>query len=137
MLGASYPLLDVFLTILYFFLFIIWISFLITVFIDVIGSHDIDGWAKALWVIVVIILPFLGVFVYLICGRRAIAKLFQKDWWVQGWAAFEKPDRGPKWKRFRWAVIVASWNEMSNFFVPGAKSSFSAQIASTKAANGL
>ncbi len=66
MLAASYPVLDAFLTMLYFFLFIIWIWLLITVFIDIFRSRDIGGWAKALWVIFVIILPFLGVFVYLI-----------------------------------------------------------------------
>ena len=68
MLAATYqyPILDFFLTMLYFFLFIIWIWLLITVFIDIFRSHDMGGWAKALWVIFIIILPFLGVFVYLI-----------------------------------------------------------------------
>ena len=51
---------------LYFFLFIIWIWLLITVFIDIFRSRDMGGGAKALWCIFVIILPFLGVFVYLI-----------------------------------------------------------------------
>jgi ABC-type multidrug transport system fused ATPase/permease subunit len=51
---------------LYFFLFIIWIWILITVFIDIFRSHDLGGGAKALWVIFVIIIPFLGVFIYLI-----------------------------------------------------------------------
>jgi ABC-type multidrug transport system fused ATPase/permease subunit len=68
MLAATYqyPILDFFLTMLYFFLFIIWIWLLITVFIDIFRSHDMGGVAKALWVIFIIILPFLGVFVYLI-----------------------------------------------------------------------
>ncbi len=68
MLAATYqyPILDFFLTMLYFFLFVIWIWLLITVFIDVFRSHDMGGWAKALWVIFIIVLPFLGVFVYLI-----------------------------------------------------------------------
>jgi hypothetical protein len=66
MLASSYPILDAFLTMLYFFLFIIWIWLLIMVFIDIFRSHDMGGGAKALWVIFVIILPFLGVFVYLI-----------------------------------------------------------------------
>jgi ABC-type multidrug transport system fused ATPase/permease subunit len=68
MLLASYqyPILDFFLTMLYFFLFIIWIWLLIMVFTDIFRSHDMGGWAKALWVIFIIILPFLGVFVYLI-----------------------------------------------------------------------
>ena len=66
MIASSYPILDAFLTMLYFFLFIIWIWLLITVFIDIFRSHDMGGGAKALWVIFVIILPFLGVFVYLL-----------------------------------------------------------------------
>jgi uncharacterized membrane protein YcjF (UPF0283 family) len=68
MLAASYqyPILDFFLTMLYFFLFVIWIWLLIMVFMDVFRSHDMGGWAKALWVIFIIVLPFLGVFVYLI-----------------------------------------------------------------------
>jgi hypothetical protein len=63
---TNYPILDAFLTMLYFFLFFIWIWLLIMVFMDIFRSHDIGGGAKALWVIFVIILPFLGVFVYLI-----------------------------------------------------------------------
>jgi ABC-type multidrug transport system fused ATPase/permease subunit len=66
MFASSYPVLDAFLTMLYFFLFIIWIWLLIVVFMDIFRSHDLGGWAKALWVIFIIILPFLGVFVYLI-----------------------------------------------------------------------
>jgi Short C-terminal domain/Phospholipase_D-nuclease N-terminal len=66
MLATNYPILDAFLTMLYFFLFIIWIWLLITVFIDIFRSRDIGGGAKALWCIFVIVLPFLGVFVYLI-----------------------------------------------------------------------
>jgi ABC-type multidrug transport system fused ATPase/permease subunit len=68
MLAASYqyPILDFFLTMLYFFLFVIWIWLLIMVFMDVFRSHDMGGWAKALWLIFIIVLPFLGVFVYLI-----------------------------------------------------------------------
>jgi ABC-type multidrug transport system fused ATPase/permease subunit len=68
MLAATYqyPILDFFLTMLYFFLFVIWIWLLIMVFVDIFRSHDMGGWAKALWVIFIIILPFLGVFVYLI-----------------------------------------------------------------------
>ena len=66
MFGTDYPVLDAFLTILYFFLFFIWIWLLVMVFFDIFRSHDMSGWAKALWVIFIIILPFLGVFVYLI-----------------------------------------------------------------------
>ena len=66
MLASSYPVLDAFLTMLYFFLFFIWIWLLIMVFFDIFRSHDMGGLGKALWVIFIIILPFLGVFVYLI-----------------------------------------------------------------------
>jgi Short C-terminal domain/Phospholipase_D-nuclease N-terminal len=66
MLAYDYPLGSVFLTMLYFFLFVIWIWILITVFIDIFRSHDLNGWIKALWVIFIIVLPYLGVFVYLI-----------------------------------------------------------------------
>jgi ABC-type multidrug transport system fused ATPase/permease subunit len=86
MLAASYqyPILDFFLTMLYFFLFIIWIWLLITVFIDIFRSRDMGGMAKALWVIFVIILPFLGVFVYLIARggkmhERAAAEAAQQQ----------------------------------------------------------
>ena len=66
MLASSYPILDIFLTTLYFFLFIIWIWLLFMVFIDIFRSHDMGGWAKALWVIFIIVMPYLGVLVYLI-----------------------------------------------------------------------
>ena len=86
MLAASYqyPILDFFLTMLYFFLFIIWIWLLIMVFVDIFRSRDMGGFAKALWVIFVIILPFLGVFVYLIARgskmhERAAAEAAQQQ----------------------------------------------------------
>jgi hypothetical protein len=62
----DYPLGGLFLSMLYFFLFFIWIWLLIMVFSDIFRSHDLGGFAKALWCIFVIIVPFLGVFVYLI-----------------------------------------------------------------------
>ena len=66
MLASSYPVLDAFLTMLYFFLFFIWIWLLISVFGDIFRSHDLGGVAKALWVIFVIVVPYFGVFIYLI-----------------------------------------------------------------------
>ncbi len=59
------PLFDLFWSMLWIFLFIIWIWLLISVFIDIF-RNDISGWGKALWVIFVIVLPFLGVLVYLV-----------------------------------------------------------------------
>ena len=49
MIASSYPLLDVFWTMLWFFLFFIWIWLLITVFVDLFRSHDLSGWGKAGW----------------------------------------------------------------------------------------
>lgn len=66
MLGTSYPVLDIFWTMVQVFLFIIWIWLLIVVFGDIFRSHDMGGLAKALWVIGVIIFPYIGVLVYLI-----------------------------------------------------------------------
>ena len=66
MLATNYPILDIFLTTLYFFIFIVWLWLLFMVFIDIFRSHDLHGWAKALWVIGIIIMPYLGVLVYLI-----------------------------------------------------------------------
>jgi hypothetical protein len=57
---------DVFLSMLWFFLFFIWIWLLISVFSDIFRSDDLSGWGKALWTILVIVLPYLGVLVYLI-----------------------------------------------------------------------
>ena len=66
MLASSYPLLDLFLTMLEIFLFIVWIWLLIVVFGDIFRSHDMGGLAKAIWVIFIIIIPYLGVLIYLI-----------------------------------------------------------------------
>jgi Short C-terminal domain len=66
MLAYTYPLLDLFGSMLGFFLLIIWFWLLIIIFSDIFRSRDLSGWAKALWSIFVIILPFLGIFTYLI-----------------------------------------------------------------------
>ena len=73
MLAASYPFLDVLWTMIVFFAFIIWIWLLITIFSDIFRRHDIGGGAKTLWIIFVIILPYLGVFIYLITQSHHIA----------------------------------------------------------------
>ena len=65
-IAADYPFLDVLWTIIIFFCWVIWIWIVITVFIDVFRRDDIGGWHKAAWVVFVIVLPFLGVLVYLI-----------------------------------------------------------------------
>ena len=64
--SSSYPALNVFWTIIEVFLWIIWFWILITVFIDIFRSPDLSGWGKALWFIFVLIIPLIGVLVYLI-----------------------------------------------------------------------
>lgn len=66
MLGTSYPLLNAFWTILYVFVFILWLFVLFRVIWDVFRSHDLSGWGKAGWLFFIIVLPLLGVLVYLI-----------------------------------------------------------------------
>ena len=66
MLASTYPLLDFLWTMIEIFFFIVWIWLAIMVFVDIFRSHDMGGWAKALWVLFVVILPFLGILVYLI-----------------------------------------------------------------------
>ena len=65
-IAADYPFIDVLWTMIIFFFWVIWIWIVITVLIDVFRRHDIGGFAKALWVIFVVILPWLGVLIYLI-----------------------------------------------------------------------
>jgi ABC-type multidrug transport system fused ATPase/permease subunit len=64
--SSSYPLLNIFWTIFELFLWIIWIWILIWIFIDIFRSHDLSGWAKALWFLFVLFIPLVGVLVYLI-----------------------------------------------------------------------
>jgi hypothetical protein len=64
--AADYPFLDVFWTMIIFFCWVIWIWIVITILVDVFRRDDIGGFAKAAWVVFVIILPFLGVLIYLI-----------------------------------------------------------------------
>ncbi len=66
MLAYTYPLLDFLWTLVEIFLFVIWIWLAIMVFVDIFRSHDMGGLAKAVWVLFIIILPFIGILVYLI-----------------------------------------------------------------------
>jgi len=72
----NYPLLDAFWTMLWFFLWILWFFLLFRIILDIFRSKDLGGWGKAGWLIFVIILPFLGVFVYLIARG---SKMAQRD----------------------------------------------------------
>ena len=80
----SYPLLGAFWTILEIFLWIIWIWILIYVFIDIFRSRDLSGWGKALWFLFVLLIPLIGVLVYLIARggkmhERAVQQAQQQD----------------------------------------------------------
>jgi hypothetical protein len=92
MLVASYPFLSVFWTMCIFFLFVVWIMILFRVFADIFRRHDVGGGTKTLWVIFVIILPFLGVLIYLLTQNdgmtqrameRAQAQQARMDSYVQ------------------------------------------------------
>jgi hypothetical protein len=73
MLSYDYPLLGMFWTMLWFFLWVAWIVILFRVIFDIFRSRDLGGFSKALWVIFVVLLPFLGVFVYLIARGHSMS----------------------------------------------------------------
>jgi hypothetical protein len=78
-IAADYPFLDVLWTMILFFAWVAWIWIVITVFIDVFRRQDIGGWAKAGWVVFVIVLPFLGVLVYLIAQHDGMRERSTKE----------------------------------------------------------
>ncbi|HET9243868.1 MAG TPA: SHOCT domain-containing protein [Gaiella sp.] len=77
--AADYPFLDVLWTMLIFFLWIAWFMLLFRIIVDIFRRHDIGGGGKVLWMIFVILLPFLGVFVYLITQSRHMAERDLKE----------------------------------------------------------
>ena len=74
LLAADYPFLDVLWTLLVFFLWVAWFMLLFYVVADVFRRRDISGGKKALWLIFVLFVPFLGVFVYLIANSDEMAR---------------------------------------------------------------
>ena len=82
--SSSYPLLNLFWSMFIFFLWVIWIWILIWIFIDIFRSHDLSGWAKALWFLFVLFIPLIGVVVYVIARggsmhERAAQQAQQED----------------------------------------------------------
>jgi hypothetical protein len=80
----NYPALDIFWTIIEIILWVIWIWILIYVFIDIFRSRDLSGWAKALWFLFVLLIPLIGVLVYLIVRgssmhERSVQQAQQQD----------------------------------------------------------
>ena len=74
MLADDFGTGQVFWSMLWFFMFFIWIWLLIVVFSDIFRSHDLSGFAKTLWVIFIIVVPYLGVFVYLIARGHKMSE---------------------------------------------------------------
>ena len=103
MLASDYPFLDVLWTMAIFFLWVLWFSLLFNVFADVFRRNDLSGWGKTGWLVFAIVLPFLGVFIYLITqgagmternlererGQRAQLDEYVRDTAVGGGAAAE------------------------------------------------
>ncbi len=74
MLAYDYPLLGLFWTMMIFFLWFAWLWLLFRVFADIFRSKDMGGWGKALWSIFVILVPFLGVFIYVIVNGKSMTE---------------------------------------------------------------
>src|SRR5262245_57892065 len=78
MVLAEFTLGEVFLSVLYIFMFVIWFWLLISIFGDLFSDHEESGWSKALWTIFVIFMPFLGILVYLIVRGKGMAERAMK-----------------------------------------------------------
>ena len=76
--AADYPFLDVFWTMILFFCWVAWIWMLIMIFSDVF-RRDISGWTKAAWCLFVLVLPFLGAFIYLIVDGKGLTERRVRD----------------------------------------------------------
>jgi Phospholipase_D-nuclease N-terminal/Short C-terminal domain len=78
-IAADYPFMDVLWSMIIFFAWVAWIWILITILTDVFRRHDIGGGTKALWTIFLVVIPFLGVLVYLVAQHDGMAERQQKD----------------------------------------------------------
>lgn len=74
LIAVVYPLLEVFWTMLIFFAFVVWVWILFTVIADLFRRDDASGWVKVGWIVLVILLPYLGVFIYLIAQHRGMTE---------------------------------------------------------------
>jgi hypothetical protein len=73
-LAADYPLLNIIWTMLVFFGFLLWIMLIFRAFADLFGRHDIGGWGKAGWTILIIVVPLIGVCIYLLSQGKGVAE---------------------------------------------------------------
>ena len=78
-IAADYPFMDVFWTIIIFFCWVVWIWIMVVILTDVFRRRDIGGWTKALWVIFLIVVPFLGALIYLIAQHDGMAERSEKQ----------------------------------------------------------
>jgi general stress protein CsbA len=78
-IAADYPFLDVLWTMIIFFAWVIWIWMVIVIFADIFRRRDIGGWTKAAWCVFIIVVPFLGVLVYLIAHHDDLAERRERD----------------------------------------------------------
>jgi putative oligomerization/nucleic acid binding protein/phospholipase D-like protein len=74
LIAADYPFLDVLWTIVIFFVWVAWLMILFRLLGDIFRRHDISGWGKAAWLVFLIVLPFLGVLIYLIANGEEMRK---------------------------------------------------------------
>jgi hypothetical protein len=78
-LATSYPALEIFWTILVFFAFVVWLMILFTVLSDIFRRHDTTGTTKVLWIILIIVLPYIGTFAYLITQHNGMTERAQQQ----------------------------------------------------------
>ncbi|MDT9686906.1 SHOCT domain-containing protein [Streptomyces sp. P9(2023)] len=75
----DYPLLNLFWTMLWFFLWIMWLFLLFKIITDIFRDHELNGWAKAGWLILCIVLPYLGVLIYVIARGKGMSQRDMKQ----------------------------------------------------------
>jgi hypothetical protein len=102
LIAATYPFLEIFWTMLIFFAFIVWIWILFVVIADIFRRHDTSGFVKVLWIIFIILIPYFGVFIYLIAEHKGMtertiqhqeAAQSQMDSYVRSVASSEDPSQ--------------------------------------------
>lgn len=93
----DYPLLNLFLMMLWFFLFVAWIWLLISLLADIFRSRDLSGWGKALWIFFIIILPLLGALIYLIARGKGMAERSAEEYGLRedAFRAYVQEAAGP------------------------------------------
>ena len=95
------------------FIFVLWFWLLITVFGDLFRRHDVSGWAKAVWVVVLILFPYLGIFIYLITQHRGMAerqsqRVEQAREDLRHFAGFSVADELEKLERLKNSSVISN-----------------------------